>query len=246
MGAVAAKVTSGSTLAVWLCAAVAGCHGRPPHAVVTIEDPQGVAQGATLMRVGHDPAPLDDVRLASKAFPLTITLTTSEAGDWPVLAEAVDAEGNIVGRGRVVVRLDGQRPGRGTLTLGAPCALDGDCEPALFCLGTSQCAAGVCSPLAPRCPVSPFACVSYSCSEAVRACDTRVSHEACAPLDEDGAPMATYCDPAAGCVRGQPCYDDATCNDASACNGREQCISGRCLAGAPPAVVDDNPCNLDV
>jgi hypothetical protein len=44
---------------------------------------------------------------------------------------------------------------------------------------------------------------------------------------------------------GGACTADAQCDDRDACNGRERCVEGRCLPGAPLVCADDFDCTAD-
>jgi hypothetical protein len=184
----------------------------------------------------------------SLGFPATYTVKAPEAtGTLQLLVEALDQDGVTVGRARGAVQLE---PNGGvvlSLTLRKACAHVLDCSDAVFCNGEEVCVEGMCAPASQvPCPRSPFQCVSQTCVEESRTCDIRVDHDRCAPiLNQDGTTDTTYCDPVAGCVRGQPCVEDADCPDPYTCNGSERCVSGRCIGGIPPNVDDDNPCTLD-
>ena len=61
----------------------------------------------------------------------------------------------------------------------------------------------------------------------------------------DGNPCtADACDPLTG-VSHLAVPDGTSCSDGDACNGAETCVSGVCLAGAPPLVDDHNACTSD-
>lgn len=66
------------------------------------------------------------------------------------------------------------------------------------------------------------------------------SDESCA---EDGDCEGTLICEAESCVAG--CADAAACDDLDACTGVEDCVAGRCEAGAPPSCDDGVACTVD-
>jgi cysteine-rich repeat protein len=183
-------------------------------------------------------------------FPTSYVVVAREAGgDLDVDVVAVDQEGAPVGRARGAVTLV---PGDGAylnLVLVRACRDVTDCQDGVFCNGRETCVDGACAPADAStlpCPSAPHACVRSTCVEEAQACDVRVDHALCPPVAGAGGVMEpTYCDTMAGCVRGQPCYQEEDCQDASTCNGTERCVSGRCLPGTPPNVDDRNACTVD-
>ena len=238
----------GTIIAAAACVAIAsGCHG-PPYLVLTIEDPDGLAAGADTIAAGSTLAGLQPTKPNALRFPVTITVTAPLAGERELWVEAwlSASAGEVAARGRTSGVFVTQGTSTASVVLRKPCAVESDCDVGVFCARQRSCAESMCEWGAAPCAASPYACVEVGCVEEARACDVRVNHTACAP-SAVGAAMAepTYCDPAAGCVRGEPCHADSDCQDRSSCNGAERCIGYRCVAGVPPAVDDANPCNVD-
>ncbi len=228
---------------------LSACATPPPHAVVTVEDPDGLAADALTLAIGTDPTDLTEISLDGQSLPLSVTLTRDDASSEELWFDALDADGNVVGRAWAEIKFSTIRGGGVTVLLGPPCEASADCGDGLYCNGDEICVDRICAPGEEPCPSSPFACVAVDCVELALACDVSVDHSQCEPIAlPAGGTEPTYCDTAAGCVRGQGCQESTgveDCDDGIFCNGVEQCIANRCLAGVPPAVDDANPCTID-
>jgi cysteine-rich repeat protein len=236
-----------TSMVVLTHAVLYGCASQPAYVILTIEDPEGLAVAARVVAVGSSLDSLEVTRPAKIAFPLTITITAKRAGRKTLWVELRGGDGQaVLGRGRTEATFVRQGTETANARLWRPCVTQEDCFGATFCGGGSSCSSEMCGEPVNPCPPSPFACVQVQCIEAARACAVLVDHDQCPPLDlGEGVIEARYCDLAIGCARGRPCQVIADCQDASVCNGEEQCIAGRCVAGAPVAVDDGNSCNID-
>lgn len=149
---------------------------------------------------------------------------------------------------------------------GSPCDLSPE-----FCGAKGECQDGECEAEGVEVCDDEIACTVDSCSEAGE-CTHEPDHTACA----DGlfCNGAETCDPAEGCLAGEPpvlddaigCTvdscdedaddvlhvpDDSLCTDSDVCNGVETCVPAEgdtvsgCLAGAAPELSDDLDCTVD-
>jgi sugar lactone lactonase YvrE len=219
---------------------LSACSDRPPHVILAVEDPEGIAAGAESLVVAPGGGSAKRWDRGARAFPVELTVTSPAAGVHALVVEAV-AAGQVVARAYVSARFARRDPTTVNVRLGPPCAGDGDCFDGGYCDGVRVCSDGVCAPAAAPCPASAFACVAVSCDEPGRTCAVQVDHTLCPEIEGEPA----YCDPTFGCVRGQGCQVAADCDDGVYCNGVEQCVGFRCLAGVPPSVDDTDPCTLD-
>ncbi len=65
------------------------------------------------------------------------------------------------------------------------------------------------------------------------------------PVIDDGDPCTLdACDRSVG-ITHVPVADGTACSDGNLCNGLELCVAGKCEAGTPPAVDDNDPCTID-
>jgi len=95
-------------------------------------------------------------------------------------------------------------------------------------------------------------CTDGNACNGTEACDSAGFCEAGAPVLVGDGQACTYdiCDPGTGAITHLTASAGAPCSDGDLCNGDETCDgsgpgSSSCLAGAPPAVDDSNPCTLD-
>jgi len=220
--------------------------GRPPHAIVSVQDPEALADNAVALDCGAARDALIRRPLDGKHFPLTLVLSRDQEGEAPLWVEAKDASDQLLARATATVLLHTEEGDAAQVVLGRPCEGDTECEDGVYCNGTDVCVEHVCSRGAPPCGAGPFDCVEIACVEAARACSTITHHDRCAPIEVEGSSEPTYCDATRGCLRGQSCEDAADCDNGLVCDGEEPCVAGRCLKGSIPRVDDGEPCTTDV
>lgn len=106
-------------------AAVASCLFAtacgPPFAQLTIEDPDELADTATAIAIGTELYQLESRALEGAQFPISVTVTAPNAGDYVVWADAIGPSGLILARGRTTATLSRGGGGRAALQLGAAC-----------------------------------------------------------------------------------------------------------------------------
>ena len=177
-------------------------------------------------------------------YPITYSVVAySGAGSVELWVDALDRDGNALGRGYATATLQEGTGISVQVALARSCNDTAQCDDGVFCNGAETCQDGMCLAGADPCPQSPFACVQTACVEAMADCSVGVDHAACPAADEgDGGSYERYCDPAAGCVRGKGCQMDADCQDGSFCNGQEVCAGKRCVPGAPPTLQTNEAC----
>jgi len=208
--------------------------------VLSIEDPQQLAVATTHLAVGPDRTALTPVTPKTLSFPIRVTVTASKTGEQELWAEALGSDG-VLGRGHVLATFATSGAPSATLTLGKPCAIDLDCDDALYCTGVETCDQGICTPGDAPCGAS-FTCVTATCIEqegGLGTCSVSVDHTLCAEGE--------YCNPVNGCIPGQGCQTSEECQalDGYKCNGLELCVNLVCTGGTPPFVDDGNICTQD-
>jgi len=208
----------------------------PPHAVVRVEDPAGLAAGADALVTGLAQQETRAIPLEGHGFPVTFSVSRPEAFTGVLIVEA-RAGDRTVARGRATISLAAGRPSAVIVTLAKLCVVEADCGDDTYCDGVTTCVDETCVAGPPPCTDLPAACATTRCIEAMRTCEVQLDHAGC--------PAEEYCDPILGCAPGARCESAVNCADLLLCNGIEQCVSGRCVPGVAIAVEDGNPCNID-
>jgi hypothetical protein len=220
---------------VWgLCG---GCTAPTGFAVVTVRDPQGLAELATTLRVGSTPSDqkAEQVDLRGHGFPVSFTLSDPGSVMSSIWIEAADRSNSVLGRARADVSIDTAHLSAVSTDLARPCSADPDCNDYVFCNGIEHCQDSVCAAGSPACPTAPDACVSIVCDEAKNACVRSIYHALCG----DG-----FCDPSAGCVPQHGCTSDSDCWD-SACIA-VSCSAGACVRGMGCGPPGPSACSVDL
>ncbi len=150
------------------------------------------------------------------------------------------------------------------LPSGTACANGDACDGAEVCNASGTCQSGAPPPIDDGNPCTADSCdpedgvlhvpvsAGTSCSDANACNGSEICNGAggCAPgtppAVDDGNPCtADSCDPVTG-VAHNPVPTGTACADADLCNGTELCNGvGVCVAGAPSAIDDGNPCTAD-
>ncbi len=106
--------------------------------------------------------------------------------------------------------------------------------------------ASSCSTRCP-CPTGGICSSDAQCQAGLFCWGIQAGSGVCQPINvDDGNPctLDRY-DPAGGVLH-EPHPAGTSCADQNVCNGLEECdAAGHCLAGAPPAIDDANPCTID-
>jgi cysteine-rich repeat protein len=213
------------------------------YVVLTIDDPDGAADGATAVQLSPEGGEPTELPLA-RGLPDTVTLRGVDGEDRGVNVAAVDGEA-VLARGFVTVSFRPGEVGAATVALRAACDEDADCDDGVFCNGAESCEAGACADGAPPC-ASSGGCSDLSCDEDADGCAVEVFHDRCDPVvDAEGQLLSTYCSVTEGCVVGEPCDADTDCDDGDPCNGDERCLEGTCVFGESLERDDDNDCTRD-
>ncbi len=226
-------------LCLTFAALLGSCSSRSPFAVLTVEDPAGVATSFSTLQVGFARNALQPVKVNKTTFPLSVTVTAARSGRYVLWVEPRDAGGNPLGRGKTEARLRSDGTPTATVRLAKACAADPDCNDALFCTGQESCDEGMCAAAGNPCAAN-VECATSTCVELGSGdgrCDVMVNHLLCG--------TGSYCNPTRGCVEGTGCQETSDCADGLVCNGEEQCINLVCAPGLPPSVNDGDICTLD-
>lgn len=145
-----------------------GCEAAAPHAVVTVEDPLGVARTADALQIGSfDEPPV--TKPLTGGLPATFLLTHDKVGVLPIQVDALSA-GEVVARAAGEVDLSA---GAAQLTLQRPCGEDAECDDDDFCTGVERCIDGICAGGGSPCSIgtSLEGCVSAgTCDPATKSC----------------------------------------------------------------------------
>ena len=149
-------------IAVLLLCCVA-CVAPPPHAVVTVEDPDGIAEQFDALFAGRERSGLVAADVRGQTFPLTILVTAESGGEASLWVEARQAD-TVLGRGHTLLetRRDGPRPA--TVTLRPTCVSASECADIGYCSGTKICSDSVCGCI-------PTLCGDGLLDPAVEECD---------------------------------------------------------------------------
>lgn len=113
--------------------ALAGCVDPPPHVILEITDPTGLATEADRIALGQDLSTLQTVSLEGNDFPTRTTVSGFEAGAIVLLWVDALAGDDIVARGRVRLEFPDGESGSAQVALAIPCDDDGDEDPAVGC-----------------------------------------------------------------------------------------------------------------
>jgi hypothetical protein len=215
------------------------CIARSPFVVLTIEDPDGVAAGWTVLAVGTTIDTMQVATQSSQQLPLNFTVTSRTVGRKTLWVEARDGSGKVLARGKTEATFARTGTPTANVSLRGGCMSTADCDDGLYCTGQESCVEGQCEVGTQPCG-SSFACVTNTCLElgaGLGTCNIVADHSKCSP--------GQYCNPAVGCVQGKGCQTDDDCRDEFACNGTELCVNLVCTAGLPPLVDDADLCTLD-
>src|SRR5688572_21481702 len=142
---------------LWLLAALPACLAPEPHAIVTIDDPEGHASGATSVHVGTTLDTLEPLDLDG-ALPISVVVTRGATGAATIWVEARAAGGIVLGRGVTGVAFVRRDAPTSVLLLRRPCTSDPDCDDGLHCTGIELCAGTMCEPGIDPCAPS-HACI---------------------------------------------------------------------------------------
>jgi len=116
----------------------------------------------------------------------------------------------------------------------------------LVCDDGSPCTDDTCDPLS-GCKSVPNdfnSCSDGDACNGVEICSAGTCKAQPAPVCDDGNPCTDDgCDKALGCTKTND--DTNSCADATVCNGKEVCVAGACVPGAPLKCVDANECTED-
>jgi len=211
----------------------------PPHLVLSIEDPVGVATGWRDLAAGESREHLLATTPDRFAMPVSITITAPEAGEKTLWVEARDAQGRVLARGTTLGKFARSGSPTATVSLAKACDVDADCSDVLYCTGRETCSNGMCAagenPCAANVECALSNCIELGSGDGT--CDVTVDHLRC--------PSGSYCNPLRGCVEGEGCQEISDCVDGYVCNGDEQCINLVCAPGLPPTTNDGDVCTLD-
>jgi hypothetical protein len=111
----------------------------------------------------------------------------------------------------------------------------------------SICVKAVCDPADGSCDTQPdhegFACSLGDKCIVGQTCQAGACQGGMSLLCDDGSSCTEdACDPAVGCTH-EPLA--GPCSDGNVCTSGDACLDGECVAGAPLACADDNPCTKD-
>lgn len=139
------SVSASACSALVFAALLFGC-SRDPHSVVTIADPLGFATSAVQVDVGEG-LQTERFDLEGRGFPLTVTIIVEEPGVRTLIAEARDAQGTVVARGRRDVTFGDASTGADVITLSRACV--DACDDGDACNGLEACEEGICVVVTP-------------------------------------------------------------------------------------------------
>ncbi len=211
-----------------------GCNA-PLHAVITVEDPGGIAAGFDAVWAGEEREALRDARVAETVFPITLLVTAPARGEAELWVEARRA-GEVLGRGRTSFKPRRERPRPATVMLRPPCLSVADCPALDYCSGTKGCVEGSCGCVASVCGDGLLDPASEGCDDGNR---------------EDGDACTNACTPAR-CGDGVVWVGRELCDDGNTLNSdgcTNFCTTPSCGDGVtqPPEECDDeNDVNTDV
>jgi len=95
----------------------------PPHTVLTIEDPEGLATEATQLEIGVTPTSLEPWTYDGADLPVTVTVTSKiERTNATLWVEAIDSSGVSLARGVTKTRFRCESTATATVILRAACA----------------------------------------------------------------------------------------------------------------------------
>jgi hypothetical protein len=204
---------------------------RPPFVVLTVDDPNGVAAGFSLLEAGSARDHVAPVAVDKRTFPLAITVTSDRTGAQEIWVKAANTIGKPLGWGHTIGVFSTSGTPLARVQLGKGCDNDADCDNGLYCDGTETCGSdGECADGALPCQ-GAVTCVVSRCTEAdggIGACST--------PEPDDSAcAIGMYCDPTADCV---PCSVPERCGPlCTACSGTTPLCGGDrlgCICDALP------------
>ncbi len=224
----------GETTATWTCARYVGGTCQAPWSMAS-SPPYATPATAIVVPTGIAPevASLDvtaDVRAFLAGTPnrgwLLRKTNESLTGDlWMGSRESDHPP-------RLVLEIEATSCATARVDDGNPCTLDA-CDPNTGISHTPVAAGTACS--------DGNACNGAETCDAVGTCRAGTAPA----LDDGNACTTDSCDPATGPVHA-PLAAGTECSDGNACNGSEACnADGQCIAGAPPALDDGNPCTTD-
>lgn len=206
----------------WLFALLGGCGLREPNAVLTIEDPSGLAVNADALAVGSDPSAPSRTPLG-RGLPVRLVVTRPEEQRGARLwVEALAGE-VVVGRAAVLIDIT-RSGGAARVELEEPCDEDIDCATGFFCDGAESCVDRMCVAGDPPCPSAPVSCAATACVESDPpaedggGCEITPDHDAC--IAQSGARQ--ICNPSVGCIEGDLGCGDGIVNPF----GLEDCDDG--------------------
>ncbi len=130
-------------LAALIVLGTTACNLRPPHVVLEVRDPGGVAAGATALDVFDRRSGARTTKsLVGKSFPLTVTLATVSTGTKVVAVEVhTNGEVRAVGSAEIIF---GDSTGTARIDLYAPCATNADCRRLHTATSTATCHESAC------------------------------------------------------------------------------------------------------
>ncbi|MEL6544423.1 MAG: hypothetical protein AAFQ82_07340, partial [Myxococcota bacterium] len=206
-------------LAAVVCVGLgAACVDPPPHVILQVTDPNNLADDAETLALGRDLTALKTVPLDGRDFPVELTIDGFEAGEIILFwVDALDANGDVLARGRVRLEFPSGQSGTATVVLASPCS---DEDP-----GTVGCAL-------PDAPGELGVCIQGRCGESFCG-DGVVNGDAGETCDDGNENTQDACPdgPSGTCI-------DATCGDGYLHNGIEPCDDGN--------LVNEDRCRSEV
>ncbi len=128
-----------------LCVTCAGgCVAQIPYAVVSVEDPDGLATNAVQLVVTLDGSAARILTLGTHQFPVSFELETANARTATVSVEASDASGTALARGVASPKIATGNKTTTTVVLSKACDTDAVCSDNNLCNGIEVCDSGRC------------------------------------------------------------------------------------------------------
>lgn len=112
---------------LWVAATLfVGCITLPPHVIINVKDPDGLAQSATTIAIGEDLDEMSPVAITDEGFPFKFVIWHRGPTAVNIWVDALDVGARTLARGRVGIRIEEDDIHTATVELGRYC----DAKPA--------------------------------------------------------------------------------------------------------------------